>query len=203
MVETQLIPRGIKDKNVINAMLKIPRHLFVQPALQHQAYDDHPLPIGSDQTISQPYIVAAMTEYLEVKKENKVLEIGTGSGYQTAILAELADTVYTVERFENLSREANQRLLSMGYKNIRFKTGDGSLGWKEFSPYDRIIVTAAAEDIPASLTEQLIENGRMVIPIGETFSQKLFLLVKNRGRIKKRPLMDCVFVPLVSKNVGA
>jgi protein-L-isoaspartate(D-aspartate) O-methyltransferase len=203
MVETQLIPRGIKDKRVINAMLKVPRHLFVQPAFEHQAYDDHPLPIGSDQTISQPYIVAAMTEYLEVKKENKVLEIGTGSGYQTAILAELADTVYTVERFENLSREANQRLLSMGYKNIRFKTGDGSLGWKEFSPYDRIIVTAAAENIPGSLTDQLIENGRMVIPVGDTFSQKLFLLVKNRGRIKQRPIMDVVFVPLVSKDVGA
>ena len=203
MVETQLIPRGIKDKRVINAMLKVPRHLFVQPAFEHQAYDDHPLPIGSDQTISQPYIVAAMTEYLEVKKENKVLEIGTGSGYQTAILAELSDTVYTVERFENLSREANQRLLSMGYKNIRFKTGDGSLGWKEFSPYDRIIVTAAAENIPGSLTDQLIENGRMVIPVGDTFSQKLFLLVKNRGRIKQRPIMDVVFVPLVSKDVGA
>jgi protein-L-isoaspartate(D-aspartate) O-methyltransferase len=203
MVETQLIPRGIKDKNVINAMLKVPRHLFVQPAFEHQAYDDHPLPIGSDQTISQPYIVAAMTEHLDIKKQNKVLEIGTGSGYQTAIIAELADTVYTVERFENLAQAATQRLQNLGYKNIRFKIGDGSLGWREFSPYDRIIVTAAAEDIPLSLTEQLIENGRMVIPIGETFSQKLFLLVKNRGRIKKRPLMDCVFVPLVSNNVGA
>lgn len=203
MVETQLIPRGIKNQRVINAILKVPRHRFVPLAFQHQAYDDHPLPIGSDQTISQPYIVAAMTEYLDVKKDNKVLEIGTGSGYQTAILAELANTVYSMERFENLSQEAQQRLQNMGYKNIRFKIGDGSLGWKDFSPYDRIMVTAAAKEIPHSLGEQLAENGRMVIPIGPSFSQKLFIAIKSHQRLKSRPLFDCVFVPLVRNNVGA
>jgi protein-L-isoaspartate(D-aspartate) O-methyltransferase len=203
MVENQLVPRGIKDTRVLATMLKVPRHLFIEPALQHQAYDDHPLPIGSDQTISQPYIVAAMTEYLDVKKENKVMEIGTGSGYQTAILAELANTVYTIERFENLSKEASRRLHNLDYNNIRFKIGDGSLGWKEFAPYDRIIVTAAAEEVPSLLTQQLTEKGRMVIPIGEPYCQKLFLLLKNQGRLKRRPLMDCVFVPLVCKNVGA
>lgn len=203
MVETQLIPRGIKDQIVIKAMLKVPRHQFVPPAFGHEAYDDYPLPIGQDQTISQPYIVAAMTEFLEVRKENRVLEIGTGSGYQTAILAELANTVYTVERFNNLARAAMQRLQNLGYKNIRFKIGDGFFGWKEFAPYDRIIVTAAATEIPKPLTEQLVENGRMVIPIGPAYSQKLFLVIKNNNRLKSRPLLDCVFVPLVSNNVGA
>jgi len=203
MVETQLIPRGIKDQRVIEAMLKVPRHLFVPPAFWHEAYDDYPLPIGQDQTISQPYIVAAMTEFLEVKKEDRVLEIGTGSGYKTAILAELADTVYTVERFDSLAREAMQRLQNLGYKNIRFKVGDGFFGWKEFAPYDRIIVTAAAKEIPKPLTAQLAENGRMVIPIGPAYSQKLFLVLKINSRLKSRPLLDCVFVPLVSNNVGA
>ncbi len=203
MVETQIIPRNIKNESVINAILKVPRHQFVPAAFYHQAYDDHPLPIGSDQTISQPYIVAAMTEYLDVKKENRVLEIGTGSGYQTAILAELANIVYTVERFENLSREAHQRLQSMSYKNIRYKIGDGSLGWKDFAPYDRIMVTAAAKEIPQALVDQLVENGRMVIPIGPSFSQKLFIAIKSNKRLKSRPLFDCVFVPLVSNNVGA
>ncbi|MEO0115809.1 MAG: protein-L-isoaspartate(D-aspartate) O-methyltransferase [candidate division WOR-3 bacterium] len=203
MVETQIIPRGIKDQRVIKAMLKVPRHQFVPSAFQHQAYDDHPLPIGSDQTISQPYIVAAMTEYLEVKKENKVLEIGTGSGYQTAILAELAKIVYTVERFSNLSQEASQRLRNLGYTNVRFKVGNGFFGWKEFAPYDRIIVTAAATEIPLPLAEQLAEKGRMVLPIGPAYAQKLFLVIKTGDKLKSRPLFDCVFVPLVSDNVGA
>ena len=197
MVENQIVSRGVKDQRVITTMFNVPRHLFVEPTLRHQAYDDHPLPIGSEQTISQPYIVAAMTEYLDIKKENKVLEIGTGSGYQTAILAELANMVYTIERIDNLSRDAAQRLQQLGYRNVRFKVGDGSLGWKDFAPFDRIMVTAAAEEIPSLLSEQLMENGRMVIPIGKPFSQKLYLLIKNRGRLKQRPLFDCIFVPLV------
>jgi protein-L-isoaspartate(D-aspartate) O-methyltransferase len=200
MVEEQIIRRGVKNERVLNAFRQVPRHLFVDEALYHQAYDDYPLPIGQDQTISQPYIVAAMTEYLDVQENHKVLEIGTGSGYQVAILANLAKMVYTVERIDELSLRARKILNRLGYKNIRYKIDDGSLGWKEFAPYDRIIVTAASEFMPNSLQEQLVENGRIVIPIGQGFSQALTLGVKNDGRLRQRKIFDCIFVPLVSNK---
>ncbi|HAA83842.1 MAG TPA: protein-L-isoaspartate O-methyltransferase, partial [Thermodesulfobacterium commune] len=158
MVKSQIVARGIKDEKVIQAMLKVPRHLFVEEALRDQAYGDFPLPIGKGQTISQPYIVALMTEALELKGKERVLEVGTGSGYQTAILAEIALWVYTIERDPDLSEKAKKVLLSLGYKNISFKIGDGSLGWPEAAPFDAIIVTAASPQIPQPLVDQLAEG---------------------------------------------
>lgn len=197
MVDEQIMARGVKDKRVLNAMLKVPRHLFVPEGFIHQAYEDYPLPIGQGQTISQPYIVAAMTEALQVDKSHKVLEIGTGSGYQTAILAELAEMVYTIEIIEELSLAARKVLNRLDYRNIRFKLGDGNEGWKEFAPFDRVMITAAAENIPYSLIEQMVEGGRMVVPVGSYGSQSLVLGVKHKNRLVQRHLMDVVFVPLV------
>lgn len=197
MVEEQIVARGVKDGRVLEAMRKVPRHLFVPEGLVHQAYDDNPLPIGQGQTISQPYIVAAMSEALQVEKSHRVLEIGTGSGYQTAILAELAKMVWTVEIIEELSIRARQVLNRLDYRNIRFRIGDGNIGWLEFAPYDRIIVTAAAENFPYKLTEQLIDGGRIVVPVGFSGRQTLILGVKHKNRVVQRPLMDVVFVPLV------
>lgn len=203
MVEEQIIPRGVKDKRLLEVMRKVPRHLFVPESLVHQAYEDHPLPIGQGQTISQPYIVAVMTENLQVEKTSRVLEIGTGSGYQTAILGELAQMVWTVEIIEELSVRARQMLNRLGYRNIRIRIGDGNKGWPEFAPYDRIIVTAAAESFPFKLTEQLTEKGRIVVPVGGAGSQTLILGIKHGKRVVQRPLMDVVFVPLVrSKPLG-
>jgi protein-L-isoaspartate(D-aspartate) O-methyltransferase len=197
MVETQIKARGIKDERVLKAMLKVPRHLFVDEALRDQAYGDFPLPIGEGQTISQPYIVALMTEALELKGIERVLEIGTGSGYQTAILAELALWVYTIERFPTLLERAKKVLKELGYKNISFKLDDGTLGWKEASPFDAIIVTAASPDIPPPLVEQLAEGGRMVIPIGDEFSQTLIKGVKKGGKLHTKALEPVRFVKLV------
>jgi len=197
MVETQIKARGLKDERVIKAMLKVPRHLFVDEALRDQAYGDFPLPIGEGQTISQPYIVALMTEALELKGNERVLEIGTGSGYQTAILAELALWVYTIERFPTLLERAKKVLNELGYKNISFKLDDGTLGWKEASPFDAIIVTAASPDIPPPLVEQLAEGGRMVIPVGDEFSQTLIKGVKRRGKLHTKALEPVRFVKLV------
>ncbi len=201
MVESQIIRRGIKDKNVINAMLKVERHLFVNENLKNEAYEDYPLPIGESQTISQPYIVALMSEALELNKKSRVLEIGTGCGYQTAILAEIAKEVYTVERIESLSLKAKQTLNSLGYQNILFKIGNGALGWKENAPFDAIIVTAAAKKVYEAYIEQLSENGRLVIPVEESrFSgyQILKKIVKsNNGQIKEYSLGGCRFVPLI------
>ncbi|NPV13557.1 protein-L-isoaspartate(D-aspartate) O-methyltransferase [candidate division WOR-3 bacterium] len=197
MVEEQIVSRGVKDERVLEVMRKVPRHLFVPEGLIHQAYDDNPLPIGQGQTISQPYIVAAMSEALQVEKSHRVLEIGTGSGYQTAILAELAQMVWTVEIIEELSIRARQVLNRLDYRNIRFRIGDGNMGWPEFAPYDRIIVTAAAENFPFKLTEQLIDGGRIVVPVGFLGRQTLILGVKHKNRVVQRPLMDVVFVPLV------
>lgn len=197
MVEEQIVARGVKDERVLEAMRKVSRHLFVPEGLVHQAYDDNPLPIGHGQTISQPYIVAAMSEVLQVEKSHRVLEIGTGSGYQTAILAELAQMVWTVEIIEELSIRARQVLNRLDYRNIRFRIGDGNIGWPEFAPYDRIIVTAAAENFPFKLTEQLIDGGRIVVPVGFSGRQTLILGVKHKNRVVQRPLMDVVFVPLV------
>lgn len=197
MVESQIKARGIGDERVIKAMLKVPRHLFVDPALRDQAYGDFPLPIGERQTISQPYIVALMTEALELKGQERVLEIGTGSGYQTAILAELALWVYTIEKYPSLQEKAKNLLIKLGYKNISFKTGDGTLGWSEAAPFEAIIVTAASPQIPQLLIEQLAEGGRIVIPVGDEYSQMLIKGVKRGGVLHTKSLEPVRFVKLV------
>jgi protein-L-isoaspartate(D-aspartate) O-methyltransferase len=200
MVEEQIVSRGIKNERVLRAFREVPRHKFVSDVFLHQAYNDHPVPIGADQTISQPYIVAVMTEYLDVQENHKVLEIGTGSGYETAILAKLAGTVYTIERISELSNRARLTLSKMGYKNIRYKIDDGSVGWKDYAPYDRIIVTAASEFMPTALQTQLVKNGKIVVPIGKGDVQVLTLGVYNGIRLIQRKLFDCAFVPLVERK---
>ncbi len=197
MVETQIKARGIKDSRVLQVMLKVPRHLFVDEALRDQAYGDFPLPIGEGQTISQPYIVAVMTEALELKGDERVLEIGTGSGYQTAILAELALWVYTIEKYSLLLEKAKKILAELGYKNVSFKLGDGTLGWKEVAPFDAIIVTAAAPQIPPPLIDQLLEGGRIVIPVGDAFSQILIKGIKKEGVLHTKSLEPVRFVKLI------
>lgn len=198
MVKEQIEARGIKDGRVLAAMRKIPRHLFVDEALWSQAYNDYPLPIGEGQTISQPYIVALMTEALELKGNEKVLEIGTGSGYQTAILAELAQNVFTIERVPSLLEKAKAVLDGLGYFNIAYKTGDGTLGWPEAAPFQAIIVTAAAPDIPPPFLEQLDVFGKLVIPIGDRAAQVLYKITKLAdGSIIRENLGGCRFVPLV------
>ncbi|MFN3504936.1 MAG: protein-L-isoaspartate(D-aspartate) O-methyltransferase [Caldimicrobium sp.] len=198
MVETQIKNRGIRDEKVLQAMLKVPRHLFVEEALRDQAYGDFPLPIGEGQTISQPYIVALMTEALELKGTERVLEVGTGSGYQTAILAEIALWVYTIEKYPVLQERAKRILLNeLGYKNITFKIGDGSLGWKEASPFDAIIVTAASPQVPPPLIDQLAEGGRIVIPVGDEYSQMLVKGVKKGGSLYQKTLEPVRFVKLI------
>lgn len=199
MVERQIIGAGVKDKRVIEAMRKVPRHMFVDDVYKESAYGDHPLPIGENQTISQPYMVASMTECLALKGDEKVLEIGTGSGYQAAILAELAKDVFTVERMEKLALRAKKTLKELGYQNVRVKVDDGTMGWEEFAPYDGIIVTAGAPSVPEPLFQQLKENGRLVIPIGDTLLQTLTVVRKVKGRCEKKTLFSCMFVPLVGK----
>ena len=197
MVKNQLIARGIKDKNVLRAMGKIQRHLFIEEALIGEAYSDHPLPIGHKQTISQPYIVALMTEALELTGQERVLEIGTGSGYQTAILAELAEKVYTIERIRPLMEKAHRLLAELGYANVIMKAFDGTLGWREYQPFDAIIVTAGAPEIPKPLLEQLTDGGRMIVPIGGRFSQKLVRVIRTPSEVVTEDLMGVRFVPLV------
>jgi protein-L-isoaspartate(D-aspartate) O-methyltransferase len=199
MVKTQLIPRGIKDERVLNAMKKVPRHLFIDESMQHKAYDDMALPIGEGQTISQPYMVAVMTQLLELKGNEKVLEIGTGSGYQAAILAELAEEVYSVERVTALAIKAEERFHSLGYNNILVKTGDGTLGWPEEAPFDRIIITAGTPKIPEPLIEQLSEKGVIIAPVGERFSQQLLKVRKSKGKLLEDYHTPCVFVPLIGE----
>jgi len=172
MVNNQLAPRGIADEGVLQAMGKTPRHLFISEALAGEAYNDHPVPIGEKQTISQPYIVALMTEALELKGKENTLEIGTGSGYQTAILAELSSRVYTIERIKSLLVDARKLLAQLGYSNVLFKAFDGTLGWKEYAPFDAIMVTAGAPSLPEPLMDQLADNGRMVIPVGDRYTQE-------------------------------
>jgi len=199
MVATQIETRGIKDRRVIAALRRVPRHLFVPEGLRHRAYDDEPLPIGEGQTISQPYIVAYMTEALDLKGDEKVLEIGTGSGYQSAILAELAREVYTVEIVAALSRRARDLIEGLGIANIQFRVGDGSFGWSEFSPYEAIIVTAAPPSVPKGLQDQLRGPGRMIIPVGSGF-QELVLVTRDQRGIHKKNLLPVRFVPLVSTH---
>ncbi|MGQ9701428.1 MAG: protein-L-isoaspartate(D-aspartate) O-methyltransferase [bacterium] len=198
MVEEQIIARGIKDKNVIDAMLKVARHKFVPKEYEKYAYTDGPLPIGEGQTISQPYIVALMTEMLELKGEEKVLEIGTGSGYQAAILSLIAKEVYTIEIIPALAKSAQQRLESLGYKNVYVKSGDGFLGWPESAPFDGIIITCAAPRVPEPLIEQLAEGGRLVMPEGDEW-QMLVLYKKVNGQLKKTEFIPVRFVPMKGK----
>ncbi len=199
MVETQLISRGIRNPRVLEAMRKVPRHLFVDEALRDQAYSDYPLPIGDKQTISQPYIVALMTETLDLQGHEKVLEIGTGSGYQAAILAELADRVFTIERYPNLAYRANQVLQKLGYKNIVTRVADGTLGWPDEAPFDGILVTAGAPRIPQPLVDQLAPEGRLVIPLGDRLSQELALVERTEKGIHQTYLGGVRFVDLVGK----
>jgi protein-L-isoaspartate(D-aspartate) O-methyltransferase len=199
MVDLQIVRRGIKDPRVIAAMKKVPRHLFVSESLRSQAYEDHPLPIEEKQTISQPYIVALMTEALQLKGHEKVLEIGTGSGYQTAILAELADKVFTIERIPLLAEKARKRLGELGYKNIVYRIGDGTLGWPEEAPFDGILVSAAAPSIPQPLIDQLAMGGRLIIPVGDRLSQELVLVERVPEGIRKSFLGGVRFVDLIGK----
>lgn len=199
MVEEQLIRRGIKDKKTLFAFYKVERHKFVPEEVRKNAYGDYPLPIGEGQTISQPYIVALMTQTLDLTGSEKILEIGTGSGYQTAILAELGGKIYSVERIEILAKRAESVLTELGYNNIRITKGNGTLGWPEESPFDRIIVTAATAQIPVPLTEQLKENGKIVLPLGDRFSQTLTLAEKKNNKLYSEPICGCIFVPLIGK----
>jgi len=199
MVEEQIISRGIKDAKLIAAVKKIPRHLFVEEALQSQAYNDHPLPIGEKQTISQPYMVALMTEALLLTGKEKVLEIGTGSGYQTAVLAELSEKVFSIERIRPLAIRARKLLYELGYFNVEIKIIDGTHGWREESPFDAIIVTAGTPNIPQPLIDQLAMGGRLVIPVGDVFVQDLIRVIKTEEGIKKEDLGGCRFVKLIGK----
>jgi len=201
MVEEQLISRGIQNPRLLAAFLKIKRHQFTPESLWNNAYADYPLPIGEGQTISQPYIVALMTEYLGLNGNERVLEIGTGSGYQTAILSELVKDVYTIERVKSLADKARVVFNELGYHNIKIRVGDGSEGWQEEAPFDRIIITAATPNIPNPLIGQLKEGGKLILPLEETLGQILTIAVKENGAIKTTPICGCVFVPLLGKHV--
>ncbi len=195
MVERQIRARGIKNAAVLDAISKVPRHRFVDPSLAHLAYDDYPLPIGYDQTISQPYIVAYMTEAAEISPTDKVLEVGTGSGYQAAVLGEIAKEVYTIEIIPELAARASQTLKELGYTNVHVKAGDGYQGWKEHAPYDAILVTAAPDHIPEPLVNQLALDGKMVIPVGSWY-QELVVLKKTQEGIQEEKTIPVRFVPL-------
>ncbi len=199
MVEEQIASRGIKDPRLVEAMKKIPRHLFVEEALQSQAYTDHPLPIGEKQTISQPYMAALMTEALLLTGKEKVLEIGTGSGYQTAILAELSEKVFSVERIRLLAIRARKLLYELGYFNVEIKIFDGTFGWTGESPFNAILVTAGSPDIPQPLIDQLAVNGRLVIPVGDAFVQDLVRVTKTEEGVNREDLGGCRFVKLIGK----
>jgi len=199
MVEEQIIERGIKDPRVIAAMKKVPRHLFVEEALQSQAYNDRPLPIGEKQTISQPYMVALMTEAMELKGKERVLEIGSGSGYQTAILAEMAEGVFSVERIRSLAIRARKLLYDLGYFNVEIKIFDGTYGWAEKGPFDAIIVTAGSPSLSQPFYDQLSMGGRLVIPVGNSDVQDLFRITKTEEGMKKENLGGCRFVKLIGR----
>lgn len=201
MVSVQLQKRDIKNRPTLDAMSMVPRHRFVPDDLKEYAYEDRPLPIGEGQTISQPYIVAFMTQSLDLKPEYKVLEIGTGSGYQAAVLAEIVDSVFTIEIVEKLGLTAKNRLAQMGYANIEVKIGDGYHGWQEKCPFDAIIVTAGAEKIPPKLIEQLKEGGKMIIPVGPSNAvEQLVLVTKKNGKVKTKELMPVRFVPFTREK---
>jgi len=196
MVERQIEARGVDNRDVLNAMKKVPRHLFVPASSAPFAYDDRPLPIGHGQTISQPFIVAFMTQAIDPMPDSRVLEIGTGSGYQAAVLAEIVDKVYTLEIVDALAEEAAGRLKKLGYTNVFAKRSDGYYGWSAYAPFDGIVVTAAAQEIPPPLFEQLKEGGKMIIPVGPVFSvQSLVLITKEKGKMKRKDLFGVRFVP--------
>lgn len=200
MVNRQLVARGIHDLKVLEAMGKVPRHLFVSEHLQDQAYNDRPLPIDLNQTISQPYIVALMTEALDLSSDDKVLEIGTGSGYQAAILAEICQQVYTMEKLPELLEKAEAVLKQIGYRNIITKTDDGTLGWPEYAPYDAILVTAGAPHVPRPLLNQLSDGGRLLIPVGSNLIQELKKITRQGDRFSEELLGGCQFVPLLGQH---
>src|ERR671924_1988762 len=199
MVEDQLARRGITDARVLEAMRRIPRHRFVEEGLAHGAYEDHPLPIGEGQTISQPYIVALMTSLLELSSREKVLEVGTGSGYQTAVLGALARRVCSIERLPRLAERARATLESLGVSNVWIRVGNGALGWPDQAPFDRILVAAGGPAIPPPLVQQLAEGGRMVLPVGNPDSQVLTVIDNVGGEIRQRTHGECKFVKLVGK----
>ena len=200
MVNSQIKSRGITDPQVINALMNVERHLFVPESHKGEAYDDHPLPIGEGQTISQPYIVAFMTEALDLTQNSRVLEIGTGSGYQAAVLAEICDSVFTIEIFETLAIKAKTLLHDLDYKNVEVKTDDGYKGWPEKAPFDAIIVTCAPNDVPKPLIDQLKENGKIIIPVGSQDNQNLVILEKINGRIREKQILPVRFVPMINEN---
>jgi protein-L-isoaspartate(D-aspartate) O-methyltransferase len=199
MVEAQIAARGVRDPRVLAAMRKVPRHLFVDSAARAQAYEDHPVPIGNNQTISQPYIVALMTELLELPPRGRVLEIGTGSGYQSAVLAEIAAEVYSIEILPELAQAAGKKLKELGYANVEVREGDGYRGWAEHAPFDAIIVTAAPERIPQPLVEQLAVGGRMVIPVGGFFQELKVFTREKDGRMSEKDIVPVRFVPMTGE----
>lgn len=199
MVDEQLKSRGLADARLLAAFRKVPRHLFVPLEYQQDAYTDRPLPLGAGQTISQPYIVALMLSQLRLQGHERVLEIGSGSGYQTALLAELALEVFSIERLPELLSKIGDRLQALGYANVHLAPGNGSLGWPEHAPFDAIVVSAAAPDVPTPLVRQLAEGGRLVLPIGPPSGQMLVQVTKQRGRIHRRDIAECVFVPLIGE----
>ncbi len=200
MVKTQLAARDISNAKVLEVMEKVPRHLFVDPPYRHQAYEDHPLPIDEGQTISQPYIVALMTQYLRLEPGERVLEVGTGSGYQAAVLAHLTDEVYSIEIRKNLAEKGSETLEKLGYSQVRVKAADGYFGWSEFAPFDAIIVTCAANHVPPPLLDQLKEGGRLIIPLGSTlYFQTLTLITKKNGKPDVQHLSGVRFVPMIGE----
>jgi protein-L-isoaspartate(D-aspartate) O-methyltransferase len=200
MVEEQIRGKGIKDELVLAAMRKVPRHRFVEESLQEQAYNDYPLPIFGGQTISQPYMVALMTECLQLKGDQRILEVGTGSGYQAAILAEIADKVYSIERDPHLARTARELLSELNYTNVVIKVGDGTSGWREFAPFDGIIVTAGSPVIPQPLQDQLRDGGRLVVPVGSSSFQNLMCIERKGSKLKSQEVCGCTFVPLIGNH---
>ncbi|HJT81114.1 MAG TPA: protein-L-isoaspartate(D-aspartate) O-methyltransferase [Chthoniobacterales bacterium] len=196
MVKEQIAARGVKDEKVLGALRNVPRHEFVPEKWRAAAYDDGPLPIGHDQTISQPYIVALMTEQLKPQPNHRILEIGTGSGYQAAVLSGLVADVYTIEIVEPLAKSAEATLQRLGYKNVHVKAGDGYKGWPEHAPFDSIIVTCAPDHVPQPLVDQLKEGGRMVIPVGPRLAQELYIVQKQNGQMRQTALIDVRFVPM-------
>jgi len=197
MVQQQISARGVQDEKVLTAMLMVERHLFVPQEYRSEAYADYPLPVGEGQTISQPYIVAFMTEALDLGQHEKVLEIGTGSGYQAAILAEICDSVFTIEIFPSLGHSAKQLLDKLSYQNVFVRIGDGYEGWEEHAPFDAIIVTCSPSHVPVKLQDQLAEGGRMIIPVGGTYTQELILLEKKNGKLQKKNVLPVRFVPMI------
>ncbi len=200
MVKEQIMDRGIRSRRVLDAMRKVERHRFVPQNIIEQAYDDNALPIGEGQTISQPYVVAFMTDALDLSSEDRVLEVGTGSGYQAAILGELCKEVYTIEIVQNLGQRSKELLQALGYKNVFVRTGDGYLGWPEAAPFDAIIVTCSPGQVPTPLQEQLKEGGRMIIPVGESYLQELVLITKKNGKLKSQKRLPVQFVPMHDKS---